>query len=264
MAFFTSFEWGVVIDDPDATMLEEVLQNSNLTGRELVLLLNSPGGNGLTAERIVNVCRSYCPAGFSVVVPKMAKSAATMICMGARRIIMSPTSELGPVDPQIPIRSDDGTYSYRAAHEIIESYNQLIRTAVRSKGRIDPYLQQLARFDARDIRMIESAQQLSARIVVGLLSSGTFKGKSDAHIRNKIGPFLNPRSTIVHGRPIYPQAAKACGLNVEVLDQRSTAWRTVWRLFVRLNHFLSVGYGSKIIESAEDSYATPVPRRGGN
>jgi ClpP class serine protease len=146
LAFFTSFFCPVVIQDNDADMIEEVLRNTDMDGRELVLLLNSPGGDGLAAERIVNICRSYSSGSFSVVVPKMAKSAATMICFGAKSILMSQTSELGPVDPQVPIRDDSGkVVDYQAAHEVIEAYNDLMRKANTTQGKVEPYLQQLAR-----------------------------------------------------------------------------------------------------------------------
>jgi ClpP class serine protease len=76
-----------------------------------------------------------------VIVPKMAKSAATMVCLGADSIGMSRTSELGPIDPQIKV----GDGMYYAAHEIVESYNDLMTKANKSKGNLEPYLQQLYR-----------------------------------------------------------------------------------------------------------------------
>src|SRR6185312_469162 len=36
-----------------------------------------------------------------VVVPEMAKSAATILALGAGEIVMGPTSDLGPIDPQL-------------------------------------------------------------------------------------------------------------------------------------------------------------------
>ncbi len=127
VALFTSFSMPVLLQDVDADMLEEVLQNTPLqNGKELILLINSPGGEALPAERIVNICRSYSNGKFCVIVPKMAKSAATMICFGANKITMSKTSELGPIDPQIGIYDEHGNVvKYLAAHEIIESYNEL-------------------------------------------------------------------------------------------------------------------------------------------
>lgn len=103
LTFFTSFRsQDAQITDTDAEMFESILAAEHTSGGKIVLLINSPGGQGLAAERIVNVCRSYSNNQFEVLVPHMAKSAATMICFGASLIHMSPTAELGPVDPQVP------------------------------------------------------------------------------------------------------------------------------------------------------------------
>ena len=95
VTFFTSFvKQDVMITDSDAEMLESVL-SAEAKKDKLFLVLNSPGGDILAAERIVNICRSYFPKGFDVIVPHMAKSAGTIICFGADAIHMSQTSELG-------------------------------------------------------------------------------------------------------------------------------------------------------------------------
>ena len=106
LSFYTSFSQPVMITDEDAEMMEEALQTMKVDDG-FYLLLSSPGGDGLAAERIVNICRSYSgESGFSVIVPNQAKSAATMVCFGAKEIIMSTTSELGPVDPQLTMPED--------------------------------------------------------------------------------------------------------------------------------------------------------------
>lgn len=189
----------------------------------------------------------------------MAKSAGTMICFGAQEIAMSPTSELGPIDPQILISDENGKpVKSQAAHEIIQSYEELMKKANSSKGRIEPFLQQLNRFDARDIRNIKSAQDLSESIAINSLKRGCFKRLSIRQIRQKIKPFLDPRHTKVHGRPIYHDTAKQCGLNVRLFDSKSEIWQIVWKLYIKMNYFVSHN-ASKVIESSKDSYAVSIP-----
>lgn len=254
VAFFTSFTFPVLINDQDADMLEEVLRSSDMQGKELVLLLNSPGGDALSAERIVNICHSFSANGYSTIVPKMAKSAATMICLGAEKIGVSKTSELGPIDPQFLTYNDQGRATgYKAAHEILESYNDLIEKANKSRGRIEPFLQQLQRFDARDIRSIYSARELSESIAISCLKRGMCKALSNKQIKSKIGPFLNPKYTKAHGRPIYYDVARTCGLDVELYENGDPTWAVIWELYVRLNHFVSTVV-SKAIETAEESW----------
>jgi hypothetical protein len=260
IAFFTSFVWPVTISDADPDMIEEALEKIPDDGKEIVLLINSPGGEGVVAERIVNVLRSYSPTGkFSVIVPRKAKSAATMICFGACRIGMSKTSELGPVDPQIAISNEKGqTVSVHAAHEIIESYEELMDKANRTKGKVEPYLQQLARFDAKDIRRIRSAQALSASISINCLRTGVMTGRSHAYIEKKLKPFLDPTYTKTHSRPIYRDTAEQCGLPVESYDLRGTVWTLVSALYMRLNHYCTAR-ASKAVETHRDLYSAPLP-----
>ena len=53
-------------------------------------------------------CASFAQAQsrcrkLTVIVPDQAKSAGTMFVLGADRVYMGPTSDLGPVDPQFPL-----------------------------------------------------------------------------------------------------------------------------------------------------------------
>jgi len=69
--------------------------------KPLLLVLSSTGGDVGAAYLIGNLCREYSDGKFVVVVPRKAKSAATLICCAADEIHMGSLSELGPIDPQI-------------------------------------------------------------------------------------------------------------------------------------------------------------------
>ena len=144
VSFFTSFRYPVMIQDDDADMLEGVLQKTDLSDG-LALFISSPGGDGLSAERIVNICRSYSGTGeFWVIVPGKAKSAATMVCFGASKIIMGASSELGPIDPQHTIIAEGKVPSRFSVYNIVKSYEDLFKRAVELKdGRLEPFLQQI-------------------------------------------------------------------------------------------------------------------------
>lgn len=260
ISFFTSFVWPVTIADGDPDMIEQALHGIPDDGKDIVLLINSPGGEGVAAERIVNVCRSYSASGsFSVIVPRRAKSAATMVCFGAKDIGMGRTSELGPVDPQIVVSNEHGQpMSVHAAHEIIESYEDLLTKANRTKGRVEPYLQQLARFDAKDIRRIRSAQDLSTSIAINCLKTECMSGRSQTYIERKIKPFLDPRYTKTHSRPIYHDLAQQCGLPITLYQPRDPVWALVSALYTRLNQFCG-RHASKAVETKDELFAAPIP-----
>jgi ClpP class serine protease len=67
---------------------------------QLNLIIDSPGGEGTVAEKIIELCRAYC-SEFRVIVPNRAKSAATIIALGSDEIVMGYCSELGPIDAQV-------------------------------------------------------------------------------------------------------------------------------------------------------------------
>lgn len=69
--------------------------------RPILLILYSSGGVIGSAYLISKLCREYSENKFIIVIPRRAKSAATLLCCGADEIHMGSLSELGPIDPQI-------------------------------------------------------------------------------------------------------------------------------------------------------------------
>ena len=65
-----------------------------------------------------------------------------MICLGASKIIMGKTSELGTVDPQVTITEDKNVKRF-SVYNLVKSYENLFDRAVKEKGNLQPYLQQL-------------------------------------------------------------------------------------------------------------------------
>jgi hypothetical protein len=185
----------------------------------------------------------------------MAKSAATMICFGASVIHMSRTAELGPVDPQVPYwgdrQSENEEPNWISAEEYIRSYDQLIAAASGGRHkRIEPFIQQLNRFDARFIEQLRSIQHLSEDISVGLLKSSMMSKMSDAKIRDAIKIFLSQSKKNSHGRMITASEVISCGLRVELIDLQSDLWHSVWELYVRSDWSVSSGDRRKLMETS--------------
>ena len=126
----------------DAQMLEDVLQSTDLSNG-LYLMISSPGGDAVAAERIINICKAHSATNeYKVIVPEKAKSAASMVCLGASEIMASATSELGPVDPQIT-SAKDGPIRRHSVQRLVDGYSDLFERAVQTKGHIEPFLLQL-------------------------------------------------------------------------------------------------------------------------
>jgi Serine dehydrogenase proteinase len=75
--------------------------------RDLDLILHSPGGEPEAAEQIVEYLRTQFDS-IRCFVPMQAKSAATMIALACDEIVMGHHSELGPIDPQVGIPTNEG------------------------------------------------------------------------------------------------------------------------------------------------------------
>lgn len=249
IVFQTSFLFdnGLISDD-DALMLEEVLINSKIR-KDLLLMINSPGGFGLAAERVVRVCQKYSANGFEVLVPHQAKSAATIICFGSTKVWMGETSEIGPIDPQLTVNR-----RRVSVYNILKSYDNLLVRASRTKGRIEPFLQQLSVYDPRYVEQLRQEQKLSEAMAVQLLRTGMMKGHSTRRIRRRIEPFINPERTLEHGRPIFREQAAECGIAVGKIDIKDPIWSTIWDLHQRYEYVMSM-QNAKLVESATTSFA---------
>lgn len=70
------------------------------TDKSLTLLLYSRGGATMAAWRLVNMIRQFFDK-FNVIVFSKAHSAATIISIGADKIIMTKQATLGPIDPSV-------------------------------------------------------------------------------------------------------------------------------------------------------------------
>jgi hypothetical protein len=92
-------------DSIDSFDLDEIFSALNQLNpahdKDVVLFLLSPGGAGEPAYQISKLCKSYAKSSFKVIVPRFAKSAATLLAIGADEIHMGPLGQLGPIDPQI-------------------------------------------------------------------------------------------------------------------------------------------------------------------
>lgn len=105
--FSISKTYNIVILYDDSTMLKSDADKiySTVTTfdkkKPVLMVLLSSGGVPGSAYLIGKLCREYSNGQFLVVVPRHAKSAATLLCCAANEIHMGSLSELGPIDPQI-------------------------------------------------------------------------------------------------------------------------------------------------------------------
>jgi len=88
------------IDNFELDRIFQSLRNQNKQ-RDVLLILLSRGGSIEPAYQISKLCKAHAKGRFIVIIPRFAKSAATLIALGADEIHMGPLGQLGPIDPQI-------------------------------------------------------------------------------------------------------------------------------------------------------------------
>ena len=75
-------------------------RNGIPAAQPIALVVDSGGGSAKCAYQIAKYLRKTC-GGFTAVVPEWAKSAATLLVLGADHVILGRNAELGPLDVQI-------------------------------------------------------------------------------------------------------------------------------------------------------------------
>lgn len=212
----------------DSVMLfEEALHNAD-PSEELHVLIATPGGDGETAIRLVRQAQSRCKA-LTVIVPDEAKSAGTLFVLGADHIYMGPTSDLGPVDPQLLLA--DGTLG--AARAIIAAVEDA-ETRIQANPHTYPlHAALLTDVSALMVQQARDALARTADQVTEALSCVQTRTRSDVkQIAKKLhGPLIG--DTQSHRATISAKAAKNLGLPVKEAAHNEPQWRALWRLWMK-------------------------------
>lgn len=85
-------------------------------GDKIELLIYSPGGHPEIAYQMMKFLRGRFKT-VNVIVPLGAKSAATLMCLGADKIYMGELAELGPIDIQLGDPVEQGGKSFSPLDE---------------------------------------------------------------------------------------------------------------------------------------------------
>lgn len=87
-----------------------------------VLMLSTVGGDPHAGYRIARAIGHHYES-FSVMIPGLCKSAGTLICIGAKELIMGNQSEFGPLDVQV--RKKDELFDLGSGLDTIQALNYM-------------------------------------------------------------------------------------------------------------------------------------------
>jgi ClpP class serine protease len=235
------------IDYNDITIVGSMLASVG-EADTIDLIIQSGGGVGTVAEKVVEMIRQYAKKEFRVVVPNLAKRAATMIALGSNKIFMGVTSELGPIDPQI-LTIQGGVQHWISAQSFIDARDRLEKLTSDSIKKNEPfqaYIAQLSAINSGFIDHCEKSMMFAKDFATKCLSKCMLSGQPDAeNLSAQIAQNLCSTSTyFTHGRTISAQFMKdhppLDKLNVEYLEKESEVWSLLFELYLRCELFLDM------------------------
>ena len=183
--------------------------------KDLVLILHTPGGVTNAAETIVAYLHEKF-ARIEVIVPTFAMSAGTMIALGSHNIVMGRQSQLGPIDPQIPMPGGR-TVSARAIVDQFERAKKDLSEDLKYAHLWAPILQSLG---PGLLQEAQNALDYGERMVAGWLEKYMLSGQADSSKKAKaIASYFN-KATLhkSHGRRIDRLEAREQGVMIEELE----------------------------------------------
>lgn len=148
----------VLMDDISTrSLIRTRLALDDITGKEIDIILHSPGGQPADAYRLIRSFREKFET-VNVIVPLWAKSAATLFAFGASNLIMHEYGELGPIDAQI--RKDDEDKPSEAWESALNVQSSLAQIEERSSQNFVELLLNLQRNPEVNIGRSKLAEML--------------------------------------------------------------------------------------------------------
>lgn len=210
---------------------------------DLHVLLTTPGGDGEAALRLLRSMQAHCRE-LSVIVPDMAKSAGTIIALGSHQILMGPSSDLGPVDPQLV--ANPQSQELISAKDVIAAVEEALASVQANPETYPLQASLLSNLNAIMLQQARSALARTEDLVIEALSSSPARSKEEAQalwarsLKQRL--MVDPRS---HAATFGPDAALEAGLPVVRPDPGGEQWAMIWRLWSK--YFV---LGARIYEGA--------------
>lgn len=202
----------------DVVALYEILKNLGHHDT-IYLFIKSDGGSGQVSLRLVSLLRQHCK-NLVALVPLECASAATMITLGANRILMGPTAYLTAVDTSLnhalsPLDRDNDRVS--VSLDELTRVIRLWREQQPDSGE-NPYKNLFAYVHPLVIGAVDRAESLSIMLCRELLAYH-IADEAKAHA---IAATLNSKYPS-HSYPILLSEAQKIGLNVEAMPAKVNA-----------------------------------------
>ncbi|OGZ35929.1 MAG: hypothetical protein A3I88_03950 [Candidatus Portnoybacteria bacterium RIFCSPLOWO2_12_FULL_39_9] len=220
-----------IADDAVRIIYDHLLDAGVGNDTKIDLFLHSFGGAGVVPWKLVNLIREFSKK-FEVIIPYKAYSAATLIALGANKIIMHPMGELGPVDPKVgnefnPVTPQGQSVGINV--EDVVSYISLIKeqVGIRHEDELVQAFNILANqvhpLALGNVHRFYSQSRMMTRKLLKLHTE-----KDQEHKIDEIVETLTSK-LFFHGHPINRKEAKEINLKVEEPDSETE--KLIWKLY---------------------------------
>jgi hypothetical protein len=231
------------------TLFEELIFDAD-PKEDLHLMLYTPGGDGETAVRLVRSAQARC-SRLVVVVPDQVKSAGTLIAIGAHEILMGPTGDLGPVDPQLQL----GDGAFAPAKSIIAAVEEASRIVQEQPDTYPIHAALLGQVTALNVQQAREALARTDDLLRLALEANPERKQSDVAVLFESLKDQLVEAARSHESLFGAKEAKAAGLDVTEADARSRQWEMLWRLWAKY-----FALESRVYEGKRSSQIGPWPQ----
>lgn len=221
VSYFTSG----TISSGDVKYFHAHLKNIGFQDR-LFFVVVSPGGDGMSAYRIAYLLRNYCKE-LVIVLPEKAASAATMLCLAADSLMMSPLSYLTAVDTSMahPLnpKGPDNRPVRVELEEVKRAISVLENSGSGDQDKVDIYKTIFNYIHPVAFGSMERSSNLSEMLCSDILDLR--QSPPDMEEKKILVDKLN-HDFPSHGYPIIKKKARELGLNV--VDTGSDLDNLLW------------------------------------
>lgn len=226
-----------------------MVATQELEGDKLDLIIHSPGGTLEAVDQIVQFLRTKYN-DIRAIIPQNAMSAATMLTCACNEVLMGNYSALGPIDPQITLRNQNGLFT-APARLILEEFEQA-KEEISTNPKLAPlWATRIRDYPQGVFNVCEQTIQLSTNKVATWLSTYMFKDDANKETKSKeIAEWLcDTKEHKTHGRPIGISIAKEKGLNVKQLEEDPELEKNVLNVFNAITTTFQLTGCTKFIEN---------------
>ena len=201
------------------------------------ILIHSAGGDALTAWKLMSVLRERFDS-VGVLIPFAGFSAATLFCLGADELVMHPHASLGPIDPQIGIRLEDGK-TRAFSFEDVGAFLRFLKEEIGLSEQ--QYVSVIAEklfsvVDAVHVGGAKRASELSTDVGERLLKMH-MTGADEQGRPREIAEGLN-KSFFAHGDAV--SRTRARDLQLKIADDDPELERLIWEAFLGLESYMEL------------------------